>query len=166
MSGDRQSQILLGVLLTVILIGTTLVSVFMFSQMGDPDAQYKQSYTYDVSGTVNGSEAIGEGVSEYKFEPSGFVYMVTTTYSYPGSEKEQTSFSVICSSKEGPATEVYKRLGDSTVDGVPCTLWTYDVEGSTVEFSIDADLVVHSYTITHDGFHLKGSLVGPKDKGQ
>jgi hypothetical protein len=158
MLSNRQTQILLGVVLVIILLSTTLVAFFVFMHLGDPDEKYKESHSYDVSGYYGDYPATGEGVSGYVFEPHGFVYMFTTTYSYSDGQKGTVSFSVICDSKEGPSESLYEYVGSVTIDDKPCKTWKSTDKGKTVVFSIDGDLVVHQYKISDNGLELEGKL--------
>lgn len=158
MISNGQSRALLGAVIVVILLSTTLVSFFVFMHIGDPDEKYKESHGYIVSGSESGLEVTGEGVSEYRFEPKGYVYLFTTTYSDSGETEKTFRFSVICDSKHGVAEDLYDYIGETTVDDRPCKTWRCIVEHASVEFSIDTDLVVHRYTVTDEGLLLEGRL--------
>jgi hypothetical protein len=158
MISNGQSRALLGVVIVVILLSTTLVTFFVFMHIGDPDEKYKGSHEYIVSGSESGLDVTGDGVSEYIFEPKGYVYLVTTTYSNSSGTDKTFKFSVICDSKDGVAEDLYDYVGETTVDDRPCKTWKCFVGYASVEFSIDTDLVVHKYTITDEGLFLEGRL--------
>ncbi len=154
----RQSQTLLGVVLVVILLSTTLVAFFVFTQIGDPDDKYRTSHEYDVTGIAEGQEVSGDGLSEYTFEPKGFVYRFTSNYSHTGGAKETFTFMLICDSKDGPATDLYEYVGEDVIDGVQCKKWKGTSGEATIQFCIDNDLVVHRYNIVDHDLSLSGHL--------
>ena len=154
----RQTQTLLGIVLVVILVSTVLVSYFVFTQIGDPDDKYRVSHEYDVTGIAGDMDVSGNGISEYTFEPMGFVYRFTTNYSHSGEAKETFTFMLICDSKEGPATELYEYIGDNVIDGVQCKKWRGTSGDAIIQFYIDENLVVHLYSIVDDNLSLSGHL--------
>lgn len=158
MNPNRQSQMILGLVLVVILVSSTLVTFFIFQQVGDPDEKYKGDHLYSISGTVDGSPVDGEGRSEYAFEPKGYVYIFTANYSSPDGKKDRITFTLICDSKSGPSTELYERIGNTVSDGVPCSVWRQTTPDRTIVFSMDSDLVVHEFSISKEKLELKGSL--------
>lgn len=159
---NYKESITLGAVLIIIMALGIVMMYAIVVVIGDDDPVEEDRY-YEVEATVDGVEYSGEGVATYSTDNSNYpsYEFVLTAYDADGNVFECT-FWLFFDDDHLPVTSIYKRVGDTELDGetVQIWYWTEDDGATKYTFYVTGDYcTVPLLTISGDGLSLTATIV-------
>lgn len=160
MTSDNTSRKILLVIMTGVIIMGVLTAYAIGTLLIDPsDDPYTESHEYRVTGSYDGVRVSGTGESVYVPESNReYSHIVDTKVKLPDGGEASISFMYFFTSS-GPI-DIYRSLGETTLDGMVVDVWQYDTPDATVTFMTDDDLRIVQYSLKGETWDIIGTIVG------
>lgn len=151
----RETMVLAAVFV-VLMAGGTVMMYFMSQAVSDDDP-YRQARSYDVSGTVGGSDVTGTGIAEYAAENTNYpAYRFTFTVEGVSNTYEVWMF---FDSDDTPVSTIYTHAGQAEVSGETAEVWTWTEDGLSCTAYVTSGCYVLRMELSGDGVSLTADLV-------